>query len=33
MREVIQGIAGYAEKSGFSSVRELTGLAQGTHYR
>jgi dihydroorotate dehydrogenase (NAD+) catalytic subunit len=33
MREVIQGIAGYAEKSGFSSVRELIGLAQGTHYR
>ena len=33
MREVIQGIAGYAEKSGFSSVRELIGLAQGTHLR
>ena len=33
MREVIQGIAGYTEKSGFSSVRELIGLAQGTHRR
>jgi dihydroorotate dehydrogenase (NAD+) catalytic subunit len=30
MMEVIQGIAGYAEKSGFSSARELIGLAQGT---
>jgi dihydroorotate dehydrogenase (NAD+) catalytic subunit len=27
MREVIQGIAGYTEQSGFSSVRELIGLA------
>jgi len=31
MREVIRGIAGYAEKSGFSSVRELIGLAQERH--
>jgi dihydroorotate dehydrogenase (NAD+) catalytic subunit len=27
MREVIQGVAGYVEESGFSSVRELIGLA------
>jgi dihydroorotate dehydrogenase (NAD+) catalytic subunit len=27
MKEVIQGIAGYVEQSGFSSVRELIGLA------
>ena len=27
MKEVIQGIAGYVERSGFSSVRQLIGLA------
>jgi dihydroorotate dehydrogenase (NAD+) catalytic subunit len=27
MKEVIQGIAGYVERSGFSSVQELIGLA------
>lgn len=27
MREVIKGVAGYVEESGFSSVRELIGLA------
>jgi len=31
MKEVIQGIAGYVEEGGFSSVRELIGLAHATH--
>jgi dihydroorotate dehydrogenase (NAD+) catalytic subunit len=31
MREVIQGIAGYAERRGLLSVGELTGLAHGEH--
>jgi len=28
MKEVIEGIAGYVEKAGFSSVRDIIGLAQ-----
>jgi len=33
MREVIQGIAGYVEQAGFSSVGELIGLAHGRQDR
>jgi len=31
MREVIQGIRGYLERTGMGSVRELTGLAHGNN--